>query len=82
MGLDRRFAVSGGEGAVGMAVDFNSGRRDYFVLCDKPGAGLHFERFSATGPVTYIQTEGKRVVTSAPLGDIEDLSNTTVRHKF
>ncbi len=75
-------AVKGGEGGFGMAVTFKGGRVDYFVQCDKPGDGVHFAKYESTAPVTYVRTEGKRVVASMPISDIQALSDTTVRHEF
>ena len=75
-------AVTGCDGAVAMAIEFGGNRTDYFALCDKPGAGIHFAKFDSTTPVTYIQTENGQVAASILVRSIEDLSNTTVRHKF
>lgn len=75
-------SVTGDDGAVGVAITFEDGRVDYFVQSEKAGARVKFDKFDSSAPVTYIRTEKGQVTSSAPVTSIEDLSNTTVRHKF
>ena len=74
--------VTGDDGAVGVAIDFGDGRVDYFVQCEKPGAHVKFGKFDSTAQVSYIRTEKGHVKDSMPVGTIQDLSKTTVRHKL
>lgn len=71
-----------GASAMGMAIRFENGRTDYFVQCEKPGAHVKFGKFDSTAQVSYIRTEKGYVRDSMPVGAIQDLSKTTVRHKF
>lgn len=76
-------AVQGAEGAVGMAIEFEDGRVDYFVLGQKQGEQLRFAGFDSNALATCIRTENGHVTSTMMTdGAIEDLSRTLVRHKF
>lgn len=77
-----RLDVEGDDRAVGLSIDFGGGRVDYFVQADSPYAHVKFAKFDSTAQVTYLRTENGHVMASMPMGDIKDLSNTPVRHKF
>lgn len=76
-------AVTGADGATGIAVHFADGRVDYLVQSDKPGTQLKFSKFTSDAQVTYLRIENGRVTSSQPFGsEIKDLSDTKERHKF
>lgn len=75
-------AVQGDDGAVGLRVEFENGRVDYFVQTAKPGAKVRFAKFDSNAALTYLRTEDGHAKDSWQSGEITDLSKTTVRHKF
>jgi hypothetical protein len=91
-------AVTGDDGAVGMAITFGNGRVDYFVQTYQPGTRISFADFESDGQAIYIRTENGKVTQSMMAGGTElvqhgkrleadvvavkDLSDTKVRHEF